>query len=217
MQVTILLLIGGTAAAASFTHVHDLAVRHGQKQWMGWADAIVLELLSIALGLEIRRRRRAGQAAGQMKFVIGAVLAAAGLSLAAQVAGAEPSVWGWIVAALPAAAFLALVKILLSRPAGATPEATGEHHSEDSAPASPLPTTPETPSAPLTTAATAPAARRVLAGPPLPAELVTAARDAADLHHLSTGRPMTRDDLRAALGVSADTATNLLTAITGRD
>jgi hypothetical protein len=43
------------------------------------------------------------------------LLAAVGVSLAAQVAQAHPSVWGWTVAALPALGLLAVVKIVLSR------------------------------------------------------------------------------------------------------
>jgi hypothetical protein len=111
-QVAILLTIGSVAAAASFTHVHNVALAHGQPGWLAWADAIVLELMSIATGLEIRRRARTGRPAG---FVIGALVAAAALSLAAQVVEAEPSIVGWLAAALPALGFLACVKIVLSR------------------------------------------------------------------------------------------------------
>ncbi len=111
-QVLILLTIGGTAAAASFTHVHNVAVAHGQPGWLAWADAIVLELMSIATGLEIRRRHRTGQPAG---FVVAILVAAVALSLSAQVVEAERSVVGWLAAALPALGFLASVKIVLAR------------------------------------------------------------------------------------------------------
>ncbi|MFL6125425.1 DUF2637 domain-containing protein [Actinophytocola sp.] len=117
-QVTIMLVMGVTAACASFTHIHDLTVRYGQQSWMGWANAVVVELMSIAAGLELRRRKRTGQHTG---FVYLVLCAAALVSLAAQVAEAQPSVWGWIVAALPALGFLAVVKIVLSR----TPAASG--------------------------------------------------------------------------------------------
>src|SRR3954471_606393 len=39
-----------TAGAGSFTHVHDVAAAHGQAGWLAWADAVVLELMSIAPG-----------------------------------------------------------------------------------------------------------------------------------------------------------------------
>ncbi|MCZ7418271.1 DUF2637 domain-containing protein [Verrucosispora sp. WMMA2121] len=111
VRLTILLAIGTMAGAAAFTHVHDLSVAHGQPHWIGWANAVAVELMAIYLGLEIRARRRSGRPVG---FVGVLLVAFALLSLAAQVAEAEPSVWGWIVAAVPSLAFLALVKVVLS-------------------------------------------------------------------------------------------------------
>ncbi|MGK5520745.1 DUF2637 domain-containing protein [Micromonospora sp. URMC 107] len=99
------------AGAAAFTHVHDLSVAHGQPHWIGWANAVAVELMAIYLGLELRARRRAD---GPVGLVASLLVAFALLSLAAQVAEAEPSVWGWIVAAVPSLAFLALVKVVLS-------------------------------------------------------------------------------------------------------
>ncbi|MDG4791038.1 DUF2637 domain-containing protein [Micromonospora sp. WMMD1102] len=125
-RLLILLAIGGMAGAAAFTHVHDLTVAHGQPDWIGWANAVAVELMAIYLGLEIRARRRAGRPVG---FVAVLLVGFAILSLAAQVAEAEPSVWGWIVAAVPSLAFLALVKVVLSS-APATIAAT-----DDEAPA----------------------------------------------------------------------------------
>lgn len=119
VQVVILLTIGSMAAAASFTHVHNVAAAHGQPGWLAWADAVVLELMSIATVLEIRRRHRAGRPAG---FVMWVLVGAVALSLSAQVVEAERSIIGWLAAALPAAGFLALVKIVLTRtPASAQP------------------------------------------------------------------------------------------------
>ena len=118
VQVLILFAIGGCAAAASFTHVHNVAAAHGQPGWLAWADAVVLELMSIATGLEIRRRHRASQPAG---FVVGALTAAVTLSLSAQVVEAEASVIGWLAAALPALGFLACVKLVLTRTPTTTP------------------------------------------------------------------------------------------------
>jgi hypothetical protein len=57
-QLVIMLVIGTAAGAGSFTHVHDVAATHGQAGWLAWSDAIVLELMSIAAGLELRRRKR---------------------------------------------------------------------------------------------------------------------------------------------------------------
>lgn len=120
-RLLILVAIGGMAGAAAFTHVHDLTVAHGQPEWIGWANATALELMSVYIGLELRRRRAAQAPTG---FAITALGATVALSLAVQVAEAEASVWGWIVAAIPAVAFLVLVKLLVSTPAAARETAT---------------------------------------------------------------------------------------------
>jgi hypothetical protein len=119
VQVVIMLAIGAAAAAASFTHVHDVAEAHGQPGWLAWADAVVLELMSVAGGLELRRRKRLG---AHPWFPAVVLVVAVVLSLGAQVVEAEPSVIGWLAAALPAVGFLAMVKIALGR-AGPGPAA----------------------------------------------------------------------------------------------
>ncbi|WP_327038513.1 DUF2637 domain-containing protein [Micromonospora maris] len=136
VRLVILLAIGTMAGAAAFTHVHDLSVAHGQPHWIGWANAVAVELMAIYLGLELRARRRAGRPVG----LVGSLLVAfALLSLAAQVAGAEPSVWGWIVAAVPSLAFLALVKVVLSNapvtPPAVEPDQPTAHRTEEPDPA----------------------------------------------------------------------------------
>ena len=115
-----MLAIGTAAGAASFTHVHNVAASHGQPGWLAWADAIVLELMSIASGLELRRRRREHTSPRFPAVVLGCAVV---LSLAAQVVEAEPSLIGWTAAAIPALGFLVMVKVALSH-TGGPPAAT---------------------------------------------------------------------------------------------
>jgi hypothetical protein len=73
---------------------------------------VVLELMSIASGLEMRRRKR------QQKPVLlpsAVLVCAVALSISAQVVEAERSVIGWIATAVPALGFLIMVKIALAR------------------------------------------------------------------------------------------------------
>uniref|UniRef100_A8LZR0 DUF2637 domain-containing protein n=1 Tax=Salinispora arenicola (strain CNS-205) TaxID=391037 RepID=A8LZR0_SALAI len=157
IQVLIMLLIGGAAGAASFRHVHDVAAAHGQPGWLAWADAVVLELTSIAAGLELRRNRRRGKS---VAFPAAVLTVAVCLSLAAQVA--EASVIGWVAAALPALGFLTMVKIALGRADSAPPDR----------PARPTRTEPEPPSI---DEAVVPDSRAPGPGPPVPAPAETAA------------------------------------------
>ncbi len=117
VQVLILLAVGVMGAAASFTHVHDWTMANaprGTGDWFGWANACVSDLVPLGVGLEVRRRRRLTLPIG--RYPIAVIVAAAGLSLAGQFAQAKPSVSGWLLAAVPALGFLALTKLILSRP-----------------------------------------------------------------------------------------------------
>jgi hypothetical protein len=111
------------------------------------------------------------------------------LSLAANLAQAQPTAWGRIVAAVPPAAFLVAVSMIERRAARRPSLVAGEDGSvgEPSAPGRPS---------------------------PLPAggdeALLAAARRAAAEHQDRHGQPITRDALRARLGVSNQAASELL-------
>lgn len=112
--VAILLVVGLAAGAASFAHVHDWTMTNspaGTPDWFGWANACISELVPVAALLDIRRRRRSCKPAG---YPLALLVAAAGLSLAAQLAVAKPGVSGGILSAVPALAFMALVKLVFS-------------------------------------------------------------------------------------------------------
>jgi hypothetical protein len=105
-------VIGAAAGTESFTHVHDVAAANGQPGWLAWADAVVLELMSVASGLELRRRKRLHAPLTFPAVVLGVAVA---LSLSAQVVEAERSAIGWTAAAIPALGFLVMVKIALAQ------------------------------------------------------------------------------------------------------
>ncbi len=112
--VVILAVVAGSAGWASFTHVHDWTMRHvpdGTPDAFGWVNAIISELVPIAAFLVIRRRRRARQPIG---YPVVLLIAGALLSLAAQLAVADKSPSGWLLSAVPALAFMALVKLVFT-------------------------------------------------------------------------------------------------------
>jgi hypothetical protein len=204
IQVGILLLIGGMAGAASFTHVHDWTMANSPKgtgDWFGWANAVISELTPTAAGLEIRRRKRNHQS---ITYPMVVLIAAAALSLAAQVAQAKPSGTGWLLAAVPALAFLALSKLVLSR---TTP--TNTTGTADQAPT-------------VHVTAQRPAIKAdhdqdhtQAAVDPVPAELLTGARMAAFTHHQATGQPITADALADHLGITRPIAAAALHHLNG--
>ncbi|MFG3687827.1 hypothetical protein [Micromonospora sp. NPDC047740] len=230
--VLILLTVAGFAGAASFTHVKDWTLANspaGTGEWFGWANAVISELVPIASLLTIRRRRRAGAPIGYPLFLL---IAAAGLSLAAQLAVAKAGPSGWLLSAVPALAFMALVKLVLApapvredtRPPAepAAPirvQVAEEVTTEPPAAITPAPEPAPIPAAePATTPAVVePEPVTVPAPEPVdvPTHLLPMARFAAVQHEQSTGTPITPAELADRLDVAPAVAGQLLTTIAG--
>lgn len=120
IRIGIAVVLGGIGAAAGFTHTHDWAASNGQTGWLAWATAVVIEGMAVVAGFEIHHDRAAGRS-----YTLPAVVLVFGVlvQMTAQVAEAKPSPAGWLVAAMPALGFLAVVKLLMRRaPAPAAPE-----------------------------------------------------------------------------------------------
>ncbi|MQA87722.1 MAG: DUF2637 domain-containing protein [Streptosporangiales bacterium] len=199
------LVLAFIAGAGSFTHIRDTAAEHGQTGWLAWAIAVCVDLTCVMAARERQRDRRTGRprrglASWPTLVLVGGML----LSLAANLAQAEPTPWGWATAATPCAAFLVAVS-MLERRAGLrtvrdTTRAVVPAEDETRVPvlASDGGDVPAEPSRPR----------------PGPApELVGYARRVAAEHQRAHGRPITRDALRARLGVSNQLASDLLQLI----
>ncbi|MEV3925464.1 DUF2637 domain-containing protein [Actinomadura coerulea] len=247
-------VLAGIAAAGSFTHIRDTATEHGQRGWMAWAIAVCIDLTCVMAAAERQRDKHTGRDTGRLSWptvvLVGGIL----LSLAANLAQADPSVWGWITAGTPAGAFLVAVSMLERRKAGTraaahtspVPESFGRpdpapapvvsSSSDSSSAASPwvvwederpvaaaVPTPQDEPrdyardeqdgqtSIPVPAPASAAEESAVPAPDPAPAvPLVDFARRVATEHESRHGRPITRDALRARLGVSNQLASDLL-------
>ncbi|WP_430791713.1 DUF2637 domain-containing protein [Actinoplanes sp. G11-F43] len=144
----ILTTVAAAAGWASFTHVHDWTMRHapaGTPDAFGWVNAVISELVPVAALLTIKHRRRTGAPIGYPLFLL---IAAGTLSLSAQLAVAQPSPSGWLLSAVPALAFMALVKLVFTTPAVA-PEPAAPVSAPQPAPAA-APVAPTVPVRPIT-------------------------------------------------------------------
>lgn len=192
IRIGVAVILGGIGAAAGFTHTHNWAASNGQTGWLAWATAVVIEGMAIVAGFEIHHDRATGRS-----YTFPAIVLVFGVAvqMTAQVAKAEPSPAGWLVAAMPALGFLAVVKLLMRR--------------------APAPTTPDTPDNPTepapamqtqpTTVENTPAVPRVK----LPAD-ITARINAAVTAARDEGRDPSVEDIQRVAKVPADLARRVL-------
>ncbi|MEV4751659.1 DUF2637 domain-containing protein [Streptosporangium sp. NPDC049248] len=209
------LILAAIAGAGSFTHIRDTATEHGQDGWMAWAIAVCVDLTCVMAARERQRDKKNGrERSGWISWPTLVLVGGIALSLAANLAQAHPSAWGWITAATPAGAFLIAVSMLERRASEPRPE--------------PSPTPVLVPDAAGQTvpelATPVPLPGLVVPGQNEPQngtenarndlgptnELLDYARRVADEHHARHGRPITRDALRTRLGVSSQLASDLL-------
>ena len=184
IRIGVAVVLGGIGAAAGFTHTHDWAVSHGQTGWLAWATAVVIEGMAVVAGFEIHHDRAAGRSFG---FPATVLVFGVLVQMTAQVAEAEPSPAGWLVAAMPALGFLAVVKLLMRRTPTEPPASVDTAEPAQEAP-EPVP-----------------AAVRVR----LPAD-ITARIDAAVTAARDEGREPSIEDIQRVARVPADLARRVL-------
>jgi hypothetical protein len=193
LPVTVLAAIAG---AGSFTHIRDTAAEHGQGGPMSWAVAVCVDLTCVMAARERQRDKQLGTVIRRLSWPAAVLAGGILLSLAANLAQAQPTAWGRIVAAIPPAAFLVAVSMIERRAARRPrPLAAGDGAvGEASAPGRPSPVRD--------------------AGDEARDEedevLLALARRAAAEHQDQHGQPVTRDAPRARLGVSSQAASELL-------
>lgn len=180
-------VLAAIAGAASFTHIRETATQHGQSGPMAWATAICIDLTCVTAARERQRDKQNGSTAWRLSWPTIVLAAGVLLSLAANLAQAQPTAWGRIVAAVPSAAFLIAVSMIERRAASRPrPAAAGDGEPSPAA------------------------GRPSLAGDERDEALLALARRAAAEYQDQRGQPITRDALRARLGVSNQAASDLL-------
>ncbi|MFI7038390.1 DUF2637 domain-containing protein [Microbispora rosea] len=210
-------VLAGIAAVGSFDHISKLAAKHGQSDWRSWAVAVCIDLMCVMAAREIQRdkrtgRRRRGLVSWPSLVLAGGIV----LTLAANLAEAEPSAWGWIVAATPAGAFL-IAMSMLERRAGhtATPPVVDGELVADQVPPTPatsgddragLPTPHEAPAE----LAPAPATPRPEIDPAVLDDARYFASEYARLHNA----PIPADELVRRMRITSDLARELLDQLT---
>jgi hypothetical protein len=106
------LAVAAVAAIASYEHMRALAELAGEG-WRSWLLPVSVDGLAVAASMTMLVRRRAGARAGVLPWV--ALLLGLSASLAANVAAADPTVVGRLVAAWPPVGLLLSYELLLQQ------------------------------------------------------------------------------------------------------
>jgi hypothetical protein len=112
VTTTAVLSVALVAAIASYEHMRALAELAGEG-WRSWLLPVSVDGLAVAASMTMLVRRRAGVPAGALAWV--ALLLGLGASLAANVAAAEPTVQGRLVAAWPPVGLLLSYELLMQQ------------------------------------------------------------------------------------------------------
>lgn len=106
------LAVAAVAAVASYEHMRALAEASGEG-WRSWLLPVSVDGLAVAASMTMLVRRRSGLPSGVLPWV--ALLLGLGASLAANVAAAEATVVGRLVAAWPPVGLLLSYELLLQQ------------------------------------------------------------------------------------------------------
>jgi len=202
IRLAVTVVLGGIGAAAGFKHTHDWAVHHGQTGWLAWADAVVIEGIAVVAGFEIHRDHRLGRTR-RISFPMVVLAAGVCVQMAAQVALAERTPAGWLLAAMPALGFLVVVKLLMRRSTvdtTSTGTSSAEPAGESSTPAS---------AAAVASASSTPPSGGSSSRLRLPREMTDRITTAVETAR-AEGREPTTDDIRAAVKIPDELATRVL-------
>jgi hypothetical protein len=105
-------LVAVVAAVGSYEHMRTLAESVGEG-WRAWLLPFSVDGLAVAASMTMFVRRRAGERAGGLAW--SALLLGLGASLAANVAAAEPTLAGRLVAAWPPIGLLLSYELLMQQ------------------------------------------------------------------------------------------------------
>jgi uncharacterized protein DUF2637 len=105
--VALLALIAGTV---SYLHMHMLVARHGQPGWVAALTPLSVDGMIVAASTTLLADSHAGRKGGVLPWVL--LVAGSVASLAANVAVAEPTLMGRMIAAWPSFALTASYELL---------------------------------------------------------------------------------------------------------
>jgi len=211
-------LLACIAGVVSYGHMHMLTVVHGESVWTAALIPLSVDGMIVASSMTLLADSRAGRSGGVLPWALLAAGSAA--SLAANVAAAEPTAYGRVIAAWPSFALIGAYELLMRQirsqataadhtaacvattPDGGSALPAGGHRSAQNGRA----LSSSGPVNPPTSTGAQPPDTAVPARHGLGTDLIDRARQINTEHWSRTGRPASAETLRLQLRVGATTA-----------
>ena len=109
--IVAVLMLAVIAAVVSYSHMYELALRHGEPEWRAALFPLSVDGMIVASSMTLLSDARNGRKGGLLPwtlFIIGP-----GASLAANVAVADPTMWSRIIHAWPSFALIGAYELLM--------------------------------------------------------------------------------------------------------
>jgi hypothetical protein len=104
-------LLAGIAAVVSYRHMHTLTLAHGESAWTAALIPLSVDGMIIASSMTLLADSRAGGTGGGLPWAL--LAAGSTASLAANMAVAEPTTYGRVIAAWPSFALIGAYELLM--------------------------------------------------------------------------------------------------------
>lgn len=111
------LLLAAIAAVVSYSHMYDLALRHGEPEWRAALFPLSVDGMVVAASMTLLADARQGRRGGVLPWSL--LILGSLASLAANVAVADPTVWSRIIHAWPSVALIGSYELLMRQFRGA--------------------------------------------------------------------------------------------------
>ncbi|GAA3757327.1 DUF2637 domain-containing protein [Salinactinospora qingdaonensis] len=124
------LLLAVIAAVVSYSHMFELALRHGEPQWRAALFPLSVDGMIVASSMALLNDARQGNRGGLLPWSL--LILGSAASLAANVAVADPSLWSRVIHAWPSFALMGAYELLMRQfrataPGARTAYADNEH------------------------------------------------------------------------------------------
>ncbi|WP_435110347.1 DUF2637 domain-containing protein [Nocardiopsis synnemataformans] len=109
--IAAVLMLAVIAAVVSYSHMYELALRHGEPEWRAALFPLSVDGMIVGASMTLLSDARNGRKGGLLPWAL--LIIGSGASLAANVAVADPTMWSRIIHAWPSFALIGAYELLM--------------------------------------------------------------------------------------------------------